>query len=301
LHAMRIVRLVKSTSLQNGSRTEMAFLAYTASSGQLLTQISMNRTRCRPMGLVAAATADTLLQTFIGLISLQTGTELVSLALLFNKAVGVYGLLAIATGYSLNALQVSTYICSLLAAVALSFLLPHVRRQSPFQNLALAWLYAIDTVASAAYTSVFAVTWYQSSYDPKGPVTTSDPTTAPNADRNEQQTAQPNAGTGVQETAASLVLITFFSLVRVYFSLVVMAHARTVLQSFAESHCVCDESNGRASLPNPFAVEQPLGEGWQGKIGRVMVSIGRRYWLDRKNQDEEWTKDVSAKFRTTRA
>lgn len=37
--------------------------------------------------------------------------------------------------------------------------MPHIRKQSPFQCLALAWFYLLDTIVNIAFTSAFAVTW----------------------------------------------------------------------------------------------------------------------------------------------
>ena len=70
--------------------------------------------------------------------SLQTGTELISLALVFNKATGVYGILTLFTGYSLSALQVSAYLGSLFVLATLCVCIPQIRKQSPLHNLALA-------------------------------------------------------------------------------------------------------------------------------------------------------------------
>src|SRR4051812_42665288 len=101
--------------------------------------------------------------------SLQTGTEVISLALLINRVTGIYGFLTLFTGYALSALQLSDFIVSLLVVFALAYLLPHIRRQSPLQNLALAWLYAIDTVLNFGYVAAFATAWFLSQYSPKGP------------------------------------------------------------------------------------------------------------------------------------
>ncbi|KAK3940149.1 Inositolphosphorylceramide synthase subunit Kei1-domain-containing protein [Diplogelasinospora grovesii] len=247
-------------------------------------------------------------KTFLGLMSLQAGTELISLALVFNKVTGVYGILAIFTGYALSALQLSMYIFSVLMVIALGFLLPHIRKQSPFQNLALAWLYVIDTLVNTAYTTAFAVNWYLASFhDPKGPAGAQDdaalsPSNGGDVPLDENQAAQANAGVGVQETAASMVLVVAFTLIRIYFSLVVMSYARMLLQRFVEEHSsTADEEHTSSGMsPNPFAVGSPLGEGWRGKVGRFMVSCGRGYWLGRK-EDEEWAKDVSSKLRSNRS
>jgi hypothetical protein len=237
--------------------------------------------------------------------SLQTGTELISIALLFNKATGVYGLLTLLTGYSLSALQVTAYLGSILVLAALAVCVPHIRTtQSPLHNLALAWVYAVDTLASAAYTAAFATTWYLAGvHDTKGPAgaetDSSSPSNGEVVQHDAGQEAQVKAGTGVHDTAASMVLIVAFTLVRVYFSLVVMAYARMVLLRFVDEKM--GESAEVADMsPDPFAVGAPLGEGWRGKLGRAMVTVGRGYWLGGKKENEEWARQVNSKFRSTR-
>ncbi|KAK3687226.1 Inositolphosphorylceramide synthase subunit Kei1-domain-containing protein [Podospora appendiculata] len=247
-------------------------------------------------------------RTFLGLMSLQTGTELISLALVFNKATGIYGILALFTGYALSALQISAYILSLLIIVALCYLVPHVRKQSPFQNLALAWLYLIDTFVNIAYTSVFAVTWYQALlHESKGSPEDDDYVSSPRADQYVDPelaaAARADAAEGVKDTAASMVLVVLFTLVRVYFSLVVMAFARMVLQKYVEANSGwTPEGNhvGPLAPSDPsdiFAVGSPAGEGLKGRLGRMMISVGKGYWLGRKD-DEEWARDVGSKFRS---
>ena len=100
------------------------------------------------------------MQTFLYLMSLRTGTELSTLALLLNKVSGLYGLLALLTGFHLSPLQLSMYIYSLLALALVVSLAPHIRTQSPFHCLALATFYVLDTVINAAYTAAFAMTWF---------------------------------------------------------------------------------------------------------------------------------------------
>ena len=92
--------------------------------------------------------------------SLRTGTELITLSLVLNKVSGFYGLLAILTGLHLSHLQLSMYIYSLLALCLTAILAPHIRSQSPFHCLALAWFYALDSIINAAYTAAFGVTWF---------------------------------------------------------------------------------------------------------------------------------------------
>ncbi|KAL3419766.1 hypothetical protein PVAG01_08264 [Phlyctema vagabunda] len=99
-------------------------------------------------------------KTFLYFMSLRTGTEMISLSVIFNKLTGFYGLLAILTGVELSLLQLSMYIYSVGALVLVAILSPHIRKQSPFECLALAWFYVFDTVINTAYTSAFAVTWF---------------------------------------------------------------------------------------------------------------------------------------------
>ena len=94
--------------------------------------------------------------------SLRTGTQLITLAFLINKLTGVYGLLSILTGYHVSKLQLSMYIYSLVALAFGAHLAQHIRKgpQSPLQNLALAWLYLIDSAVNALYTMAFGLSWF---------------------------------------------------------------------------------------------------------------------------------------------
>ena len=81
-----------------------------------------------------------------------------------------------------------------------------------------------------------------------------------------------------QETATSMVLIVGLTLIRLYFSVVVMAYARQVLQKYVQLMIL--EGPGVDDVEGPFAVDLPDGEGRKGHLGRLMVSYGRNYWLE---------------------
>lgn len=100
------------------------------------------------------------LQTFLYLMSLRTGSELSILALLVNKVSGLYGLLALFTGFHLSPLQLSMYIYSVIVLVLVTIMAKHIRTQSPFHCLAIAQLFVLDTFINAAYTIAFAITWF---------------------------------------------------------------------------------------------------------------------------------------------
>jgi hypothetical protein len=280
-----------------------------------------------------------LLQTFLYIMSLRTGTEMISLSMIFNKITGFYGLLAILTGFSLSPLQLCMYIYSLAALILLAFLMPHIRKQTPFQCLALAWVYVIDTVVNTAFTAAFAVTWLiavsedTTHTETPGSIAASSAEGAARIARRyvsdgadamsnaiapgeDMAAAIANAATGsaasslgdavgIEETIPSILLVALISLVRVYFILIMMAFARQVLRQHMYSTSTANKTqfrtDGTVDVPasNPFAVGQPAGQGWKGKLGRLMVSIGEGYWLGGQ-ADDDWAKGLDGRFKTSR-
>ncbi|KEY66622.1 hypothetical protein S7711_01917 [Stachybotrys chartarum IBT 7711] len=223
-------------------------------------------------------------QSLCGFINLETGTELISLALAFNKVTGVYGLLAILTGYQLSLLQLSTYVYSITVLALLIYLVPHIRRQDPFECLALAWLYIIDTVINSAYTAAFGVNWYLTNASPGNPGAAEAQPPASEGAQVEglealRQESSQYGKVVPQETATSMLFIVGLTLVRIYFTVVIMAYARQTLQQHMQR-------NNSTERDGPFAASLPGGQGRKGRLGRLMVSQGRRYWLE---QREEWT------------
>ncbi|KAK3669573.1 hypothetical protein LTR78_010573 [Recurvomyces mirabilis] len=105
-------------------------------------------------------------RTFLHLISLRTATEFITFTLALNKITGLYGILALFTGYHLNPLQLSHYIYSLLVLALIIYLSPAIRapRDAPVGStikiLGLAWLYVLDTVVNSVYTTLFGLGWF---------------------------------------------------------------------------------------------------------------------------------------------
>lgn len=230
----------------------------------------------------------------MGCISLQTGAELISLALVFNKVTGVYGLLAILTGYQLSLLQLSTYVYSIGVLVCLVALIPHIRKQSPLECLGLAWLYILDTAISGAYTAAFGLDWYFASQvtsdgnsSGEGQVSGLKNVMAEGMDGLRRETAV-HGKVVPQETATSMLLIVASTLIRLYFSFVIMAFAQQVLHKYMQLMIL--EGPGVDDHDGPFAEDLPDGEGRKGKMGRLMVSFGRGYWLDQRDT-EEWARN----------
>jgi hypothetical protein len=251
---------------------------------------------------------DTMKQKFLFCMSLRTGVEMICLAMLFNKVAGLYGLLAIFTGYRLDAAQLSMYIYSILALLLLAFLLPHVRRHSVFECLALAWLYLIDTVVNSAYVSAFASTYFLAisagnSHAPgAGTITDTAGFTSPAYNvsnvavvaapangilpsHDAAAVGVPAATSAVTDSAhlaegfPSIVIMVLMTLIRVYFILILFSYARQAIQQ--EIATTSFERDSKS----PFASEQPLGQGWRGRLGRLMIWPAQGFFL-RKAADD---------------
>lgn len=78
------------------------------------------------------------------------------------------------------------------------------------------------------------------------------------------------------ETGASIALVVVFTLVRVYFCAVVMAHASAVVSIAGEKE---SGKEGIGEVENPFAEGKSSGQGWRGRLGRGLISVGKGYWL----------------------
>ncbi|KAL8826664.1 MAG: hypothetical protein Q9191_003663 [Dirinaria sp. TL-2023a] len=276
--------------------------------------------------------------TFLYLMSLRTGTELITLSLLLNKISGFYGLLALLTGFYLSPFQLSMYIYSLIVLCVIAYLAPHIRSQSAFHCVALAWVYMIDSIINAAYTAVFGVTWFllvsqhlsdnkggeapgpggstvgdtagftNPTYDnishvdvspqPNGGITGSGQEAVTVAKSGEMASTGtgPSLGHGVLQSGSISSLVVIYALwaIRIYFVLVVLSYARYVLRQHIvvlsrHNSVLQTGSKSQTNPANPFSPHLNDGKGWKGKLGRVMVSIGKSYWLGGEDgEDHEW-------------
>lgn len=269
-------------------------------------------------------------QTFLYLMSLETGASLITLSLLLNKISGLYGLLALLTGYHLSPVQLSMYLYSLVALALAALLFPHIRKQSPLECLGLAWLYLLDTLINAAYTATFGVTWFlvvSQDYDSKkapGSVTIADTAgfTNPKYDAayveiqntkegNKFVAHPPRSANHLSnvvmqpESFQSIIFISLLWAMRVYFVLVMLAFARQTLRLWIvmPRHTQLPTHSRNVSVASvadidrePFSAYSPDGQGWKGRLGRVMVGIGRSYWLG-DEEDGNWLSGIGHKFR----
>ncbi|KAI9781632.1 MAG: hypothetical protein M1839_005849 [Geoglossum umbratile] len=277
-------------------------------------------------------------RSFLYFLSLRTGSELIILALLFNKISGFYGFLAILAGLQVSPLQLSMYIYSLFALVLAGYLTPHLRKQSPVHVLGLAWFYVLDSVVNAVYTTAFAFNWFlvisqhkhaasgisksaRTMSDtagfahPKYNVSKVDVATTPGGGIvHGQEAVAVGHGTGPgfglsilePESMTSILIILALWALRVYFILVIMSYARSVLRQHVYSTSTgiyrrtnrdnLDETDRGVMNENPFAADKEEGKGWKGRIGRAMIALGRSYWLG-VDEDDGWARGMGGKFR----
>lgn len=268
--------------------------------------------------------------------SLATGVQMILLTHLINKATGIYGILALLTGYPISALQLSMYIYSLVVLGVTVYLSPHIKSGSAWHSLAFAQLYALDTIINAVYTVFFTVAWFMvvASHDNQtsapGGKTVSDTSGFTSPKHNVSHVdviATPASGKPAQHAVAggypadspasggpglwaafvgpgsmmSLFIIGSFWALRFYAVFVVMAYARQMLHhhiqvSSTHNYNLYDGSASSDLAENPFEEHKEDGQGWQGKVGRTMISIGKNYWLGRDGEDDIWLRTVGSKF-----
>jgi hypothetical protein len=268
--------------------------------------------------------------------SLRTGAEIITFLQIINKVSGLYGVLALLTGATINGWQVSMYLYSTIVLVATVLLNKHVRLQSPFETLALAHLYALDSVVNALYTALFGIAWFytlaahpgESSVPGAHGISENAGFTSPKYNVSEVNViATPSEGvTGGQSAVVvgvgqggpagignavfqsgsimSISMIASFWVLRVYFVFVMLAFARQCLRQHiaanASSAAWYTSNNMQTTAhdlaENPFLEGKERGAGWQGKLGRVMLSGAPKYWLG-ADENGEWMRGVGGKFR----
>ncbi|XHG04494.1 hypothetical protein AWENTII_007762 [Aspergillus wentii] len=264
--------------------------------------------------------------------SLETGASLITLSLLLNKISGLYGLLALLTGYHLSPVQLSMYLYSLIALGLATYLFPHIRKQSPLQCLALAYFYLFDSLINAAYTATFGVTWFlviSQHYDSgkaSGPgsetIAQTAGFTSPKYDtsssylesvRNAARSAAASDGisnaVSQPESFQSIIFICSLWIIRAYFVFVMLAFARQALRIYVAipRHTQLPTHSRNTSMASvasvadidrePFSPFSPEGQGWEGKLGRAMISVGRNYWLGEEEDGSSWIQTIGRKFR----
>ena len=277
-------------------------------------------------------------QSFLHLVSLRTAAEFITLILLINKLSGLYGILALLTGYHLNPLQLSHYIYSLLCLGTVAWLYPAIRKpEEPLKNVALAWIYVLDAVINSAYTALFGAGWFLVLAQEVGQGTDFGADVVPGADtigdtagftnpeHNVTQVdvvAKPAEGllSGQKAIAygsqygtlgaaifqsgsmASVTVLGLLWIIRTYFCILMMSYARSILRKYVASTSTdYSHADDPTMAENPFRAEREEGNGWKGKLGRFMLRFPtKRYWLGKDEAEDEWVRATSGRFESGR-
>lgn len=266
--------------------------------------------------------------------SLRTGAEIVTFLQVINKVSGLYGLLALLTGATIDGWQLSMYLYSTVVLVATVYLYKHIRLQTPFESLLLAHMYALDSVVNALYTAFFGFIWFWTlANHPDGKdnkiapgISNNAGFTSPKFNVSEVNVVAEPAGVAGQNAVAagqgtlgtapglsgavfqtssimSISLIAGFWALRVYFVFVMLAFARKCLRQHiaANASSAAWYDNDTPTLgnfaENPFQEGKEGGAGMRGKAGRIMLSGAPQYWLGSSaDEDESWMRGVGGKF-----
>ncbi|MCJ1277560.1 hypothetical protein MMC21_005373 [Puttea exsequens] len=117
----------------------------------------------------------------------------------------------------------------------------------------------------------------------------------------------PSLGHGMlmPESMSSIFVICLLWAVRIYFVLIVMSYARLVLRrhvaNISRNTTQLYTPGGKSNfVENPFSPHLPEGKGWKGKLGRLMVGMGKGYWLGSEEGDEAWMNEEVAMGRVRR-
>lgn len=246
-------------------------------------------------------------------------------------------MLALLTGWELNLLQLSHYIYSIITLCTVAWLYSSIRKpEEPLKNVALAWIYVLDTVINTAYTALFGAGWFlvlarelnqpvSFEGDVVGSDTISDTAGFTNPEHNVTKVevvAKPVSGllSGQKAIAygsqygslgsaifqsgsmASLTVLGLLWIVRTYFCILMMSYARSILRKYvASTSADYSHAEDPTLAENPFRVEREEGAGWKGKLGRFMLRFPtKRYWLGKDESEDEWVRATSGRFESGR-
>lgn len=101
---------------------------------------------------------------------------------------------------------------------------------------------------------------------------------------------------------ASICIISALWAIRIYFVLVVLSYARGLLRqhillsSQQSPYGLQNGSQDSKTAENPFAEGREEGKGWKGRLERIMVGVGKSYWLGSDEEHEAWVRGVGSKF-----
>lgn len=232
-------------------------------------------------------------RAFLFVIPLHLGVELITAIGLLNKASGFYGILSIFTGHPLSVME---WILNLLSLATLPLYImsfQSIQTRNALHMVLFAYLYTLDSLCSIGFSIYFCVHWFtekakamasSSATDPSAPSTPtpagafSTSTMLPTATNEvlrrlaaEAETESKETGNSInksaslpQETATTIVITVAFLLIRIYFTLIVIAYARQLVR---QQNLRPNNNSSRNSF--------------KAKLQYVALSLGQSFWTGR--------------------
>lgn len=210
-------------------------------------------------------------KSFLFIMPLQIGAEIICGLGIFNRASGFYGFLSLFTGHPLSALE---WILNLLSMAFLPlYVLAFwaVKQRNALFTVLFAYVYSIDTIASVFFTTSFSVVWFSTAAlsisenhmmaGNKHNLNSTANGTDPSSSSRPLQTNFDKSASLASETAVSMIMPIGLLMLRLYFSLIILAYARLLVrQHNLKPH------NG-----------SPKGS-WNAKLQKVCLSIFQQFW-----------------------
>ncbi|KAK7056315.1 hypothetical protein VNI00_002868 [Paramarasmius palmivorus] len=172
------------------------------------------------------------LSSCLGLLDIKTGVTVALLFTVLNKVAGIYGLIAVATGAGGSFSQLSLYIYSVVALVALVWGLKAVKEENPKQTLYFAHLFFADHIFSTSWTVYFAsVWWFQNPHDGRHTANSAaqieiiNGTVHSNVPMTDEQRVAAAQKIWNQEKGTAAALIILAWIIKVYLALLIYSYA----------------------------------------------------------------------------
>jgi len=172
------------------------------------------------------------LSSFLGVLDLKTGVTLALLFALLNKVAGVYGLIAVLTGAGGSFAQLSLYIYSVFALVALAWGLRVVKDEDPKKTFYFAHLFFADHIFSTSWTVFFAIVWWlwtphdgrrQANSAAQKAMMEHGNSTAPHLTDEERRIAAMTIWNHEKGLAAAVIIVSW--MFKIYFALLIYSYA----------------------------------------------------------------------------
>lgn len=217
-------------------------------------------------------------RSFLFVIPLQVGAEIIAACAILNKVSALYGLGALFTGHGLTPMQ---WIMNLVSAAMLPLVIwgySSIQHRRSLRVLAFAHFYILDTLVSLGFTIYFIVYWFaiagKASNNP--PSRTGVVTGTSNSYRNLNARASSDSGDAAgldksvavgQELALTIVATTIFLVIRFYFMMCILGYARLLTR-----RTNLRSSNGQPpdsrSAKLQFILIRPFEMFWTGQKAR---------------------------------